>query len=881
VRRDVTGFVAIAISLVQACGGGGGGEAIDGAGTGGMSGLDARADAPAADGSTGGAGGTGGGGGTGGAGGDASGPGDGSDGGADGGDETEAGFDGPAGTAPADVTSFTAVAGDGQVQLSWVNPTANFAAVTIRRASGSAPSSPTDGIGVYEGSGTATTDTGLTNGTTYHYRVFAHDGAGHHASGVNASATPQALAGSGSPFHAYIVPSAMQVLTGGSLSFSGVAVGGSGSYTYAWQFYGTPSTATGPGPHDVTFSAATGAMRDITLTVTDTVTQEEWSQKTYVIVATALGGLTANLSQPAGGTTSLGQGGAAEFAAYGTDIQLAFATGSVATNGVNLGNISGEYLTFPFAGTFTPTFLVYPWGGTINATTTLAATFNVTAEPSGTLGTGMRIGPLQGIVGCYGCDAYSDNRIRVQMSGNRAGEYIAVFDQKMKAVDRDDSIVAAIFNGTSWTPWTDVDASAGKTVSQVVLGEGNPEIGHQFDVQMAPNGDAVVVFMQAARSTTVSGTAPHVWANVYRAGTGWLGPARLGTEVDNVSNMTRDPHVVVWQEAGNVTRAFAAWRRRANGGLDVIEYAAYSSVTGTWTASAQLGSISASTAGYGSLDLAATPGGKVFLVHQDRRSTSPVILGAVWQAGSWLSTPATIHTPANDASGARIDVAASANGTALVLAGNGNGTAVNSVYAIRHDGNSWEAAVQIGHLANFDDLIPDDLATGVTYATVADIRVGMDDAGNALAVWLPEAGGAGGPPIGVYSRYTAGGTWTPFAGFTDTSTANFQVIDSRSGGGSRVQLGFSFVEGDAIVTYPVDRTFSRPAGTYHDQLHVRRFDGTAGTWSAEALVDGESGAAQGHSAVVLDPNGKAMTAYEVWPINSVTAGKVKARQLTP
>src|SRR5207247_849982 len=57
---------------------------------------------------------------------------------------------------------------------------------------GSVPASCTSGTVLLTGSGTSFTHTGLTNGTTYGYRVCATDAVGNASSGVTASATPQA-----------------------------------------------------------------------------------------------------------------------------------------------------------------------------------------------------------------------------------------------------------------------------------------------------------------------------------------------------------------------------------------------------------------------------------------------------------------------------------------------------------------------------------------------------------------------------------------------------------------------------------------------------------------------------------------------------------------
>ncbi len=92
---------------------------------------------------------------------------------------------------PRNVTGFTVAARDGQATLSWTNPTAGpFDGVLIVRKEGSAPGSTTDGTQIYSGAGTTWTDSGLTNGTTYYYRIYASAG-GLYSDGLIVSATPR------------------------------------------------------------------------------------------------------------------------------------------------------------------------------------------------------------------------------------------------------------------------------------------------------------------------------------------------------------------------------------------------------------------------------------------------------------------------------------------------------------------------------------------------------------------------------------------------------------------------------------------------------------------------------------------------------------------
>ncbi|WP_296385190.1 T9SS type A sorting domain-containing protein [Winogradskyella sp.] len=113
---------------------------------------------------------------------------------------------------PSDVSAFTATSGDTSVDLSWTNGSCFDEILVVAKAGSTLTNSPTgDGtaytadasfsfgtdIGsneyvVFKGSGTSITVTGLTNGTTYHFEVFARK-ATTWSSGVTNSSTPNAV----------------------------------------------------------------------------------------------------------------------------------------------------------------------------------------------------------------------------------------------------------------------------------------------------------------------------------------------------------------------------------------------------------------------------------------------------------------------------------------------------------------------------------------------------------------------------------------------------------------------------------------------------------------------------------------------------------------
>lgn len=87
---------------------------------------------------------------------------------------------------PATVTNFSANEDDGQVTLTWANPSdSDFSKVKILYKQGSYPSSPNDGIVAYEGSGNSVTVTGLVNDVEYYFRAFTYDTSGNINSNTN------------------------------------------------------------------------------------------------------------------------------------------------------------------------------------------------------------------------------------------------------------------------------------------------------------------------------------------------------------------------------------------------------------------------------------------------------------------------------------------------------------------------------------------------------------------------------------------------------------------------------------------------------------------------------------------------------------------------
>ncbi|MBI4993214.1 MAG: fibronectin type III domain-containing protein, partial [Candidatus Magasanikbacteria bacterium] len=107
---------------------------------------------------------------------------------------------------PANVTSTSGTAGNTQVSLNWTNPADSdfHSVVVLRRASTAVTDTPTEGITYIVGNtigssivacvsaspATNCVDTGLSNGTAYHYKIFSKDTNLNYSTGVVPTGSP-------------------------------------------------------------------------------------------------------------------------------------------------------------------------------------------------------------------------------------------------------------------------------------------------------------------------------------------------------------------------------------------------------------------------------------------------------------------------------------------------------------------------------------------------------------------------------------------------------------------------------------------------------------------------------------------------------------------
>src|SRR3972149_4804195 len=141
-------------------------------------------------------------------------------------------------TAPTD-GSLSASAGNSQVSLSWSgfsDSGSGLGSYKLVYSTSSTPSSCSSGTQIWTGTGTSYTHTGLTNGSTYYYRVCATDNAGNTSSGATANGTPTSSGGTTTTGSAPSAPTGISASAGnGQVSISWSSVSGATSYNIYWS----------------------------------------------------------------------------------------------------------------------------------------------------------------------------------------------------------------------------------------------------------------------------------------------------------------------------------------------------------------------------------------------------------------------------------------------------------------------------------------------------------------------------------------------------------------------------------------------------------------------------------------------------------------------
>ncbi len=194
-------------------------------------------------------------------------------------------------TAPTNGT-VTAAPGNAQVTLNWsgfIDTVSGVASYKVVFATGSAPTSCSTGTAIYSGTNTTYPHTGLTNGTTYYYRVCAIDKAGNMSTGATASAKP------GPPPSITVTsPNGGESWTAGSAyQIKWSSTGSPGTYVKIELYKGgvlnrtiTSSVLTSTGSYNWTCPStqASGADYKVKITSTTNSTYTDMSEGTFTIV---------------------------------------------------------------------------------------------------------------------------------------------------------------------------------------------------------------------------------------------------------------------------------------------------------------------------------------------------------------------------------------------------------------------------------------------------------------------------------------------------------------------------------------------------------------------------------------------------------------------
>jgi hypothetical protein len=185
---------------------------------------------------------------------------------------------------PSAPTLAVPTAGNGSVGLSWTAPASNGGATVTDYAVYRSTSSGTETLLANTGGALTYTDTAVTNGTTYFYKVAAINSAGTGALSNERSATPNAA----SPdFILAVTPSSRTITRGGSTTYTVTVTAVNG-------FTGSVSLAAGisPSANGATLSFnPTGLILGSSASSTLTVgTVKKTARKTYTITVTATSG---------------------------------------------------------------------------------------------------------------------------------------------------------------------------------------------------------------------------------------------------------------------------------------------------------------------------------------------------------------------------------------------------------------------------------------------------------------------------------------------------------------------------------------------------------------------------------------------------------------
>ena len=129
-------------------------------------------------------------------------------------------------------------------------------------------------------------------------------------------------------------------------------------------------------------------------------------------------------------------------------------------------------------------------------------------------------------------------------------------------------------------------------------------------------------------------------------------------------------------------------------------------------------------------------------------------------------------------------------------------------------------------------------------------RIGFDDSGNAIAVWIREPADSNDPDALVYNRYNAGvGSWGSPAEAFDIEKDRYEALDMAVD-----------TQGNAIVVWVNADDSYLPDAV--NSVQASRFDAVTGNWSVPLRLDSYNASGEAHDPqVIFDVEGNAHVAW--------------------
>lgn len=296
------------------------------------------------------------------------------------------------------------------------------------------------------------------------------------------------------------------------------------------------------------------------------------------------------------------------------------------------------------------------------------------------------------------------------------------------------------------------------------------------DIAVNGEGGAIVVWEQD------DGSNYEIGANVYTSGNGWSTPETI----DNSSSgeLVFSPEVAVDSE-GN---AVAVWEQD-DGTYYSIYAKTYSADSGTWESSATLIE-NGDNGDAGNPQIAVDNEDNAVAVWYQNDGTNDSIYANTYSADSGTWEPSAILLENGDDGDADDpQIAVDGEGEAIAVWHQNDGTNDN-IYARTYsrDSGAWESSLTLLENSNDGD------AEGA--------QVGVDDEGNAIAVWTQDDGTNDNVRA---NTYTAGNGWD-----------NAQTIENSDEGASGAQIAVGS-EGNAVAVW-------EQYNGMHEDLHANRFE---------------------------------------------------------